>query len=409
MRRGVSRKALLLAAYCVLLVSRILVLTESYTWPIDPVKLELAYLALTVFLALTAREGKFRIAKSGQIFVLAVLLVHTLLWGLLFVNQSFADIIANHFKSQIMFVVILIVTVLSMYQLGAAREFLKCCYYTLSAMLIYYFLKNISELDLSNLANIMTVSDRTRASFGFGHYNTLGGACVCNLMLWDTLRKEPCQNAVKFTRLGILLVTMCMLLASASRSSLTSLVLYVIVFNWGNMENWRISRKTITLIKVLLGVLISIMVVWAFFQVDTMSLLALAQRGHLVSETLPLFFESGRIWTGLGYASNTHYGDGLTPYLTYWLDNAYIYYLVTTGIVGLVVIMSAALVLWRGIRSRRTAPYATEMIAVFVVYAYNSLFEATMFSSGAIINYIYLPWFLLFISEKTAVPPKKTP
>lgn len=395
-----TNKSIFLAAFCVLLLSRILVLTDNYTWRIDPVNLELVYLAGTAFLSLTAREGKFRVSLSGHWFVLAALLVHTLLWGALFVDARFADLISSQFKSQIMFVVIIIVTALAVYQLDASRDFLKWSYYTLAATMIYYFLKNFSELDLSNLANIMTATDRTRANFGFGHYNTLGATCVCGILLWDVIRKDLRTIPAKLLNLGILLVMVCMLLASASRSALTSLVVYYFVYYSWQMDEWPISGKLIRAIKVGRNLLIVAMVAWVVLEVDYTELLNLAQRSLLFTHALPMFFDTGKIWLGLGYASNVAYATNLTPYQTYWLDNAYIYYLITTGIIGCALLMAATFVLGKGLYQRVSLPIGKQTMAAFSVYLYASLFEVMLFSSGSIVSYIYLIWFLSHISQK---------
>lgn len=395
-----ANKSIFLAAYCVLLVSRILVLTDSYTWRIDPVELELVYLVATVFLALTSRYGKFRMARGVHWFVFGALLAHTLLWGVVFVDARFANLITSQFKSQIMFVVITIVTVLAVYQFDVAREFLKCCYYTLAAMLIYYFLKNFSQLDLSNLANIMTASERTRANFGFGHYNTLGATCVCGIFLWDVARKDHHTLPMKVMDGAILVVLVCMLLASASRSALTSLVVYYFVYFSWQMDEWSISKKVIRAIKLCRNALIAAMVAWVVLEANYTALLELSQRTLLFTHALPMFFSTDKIWMGLGYASNVAYATRQTPYLTYWLDNAYIYYLITTGIVGCALLMVATFVLGKELYRCTNLPIGKETIAAFAVQLYASLFEVALFNSGLIVNYIYLPWFLIYISRK---------
>ena len=49
-----------------------------------------------------------------------------------------------------------------------------------------------------------------------------------------------------------------------------------------------------------------------------------SNRMTLFSVALPTFFKSNRTWIGLGLASGEIYGQNLTPYKTYWLDNGYI-------------------------------------------------------------------------------------
>lgn len=399
-RWKITYKFVFMIMLSVLLISRIQVLTDNYTWPLDPVLLEMVYLAGTAVLCLLAQGGKYRILRGKYLLVMTILLIHTVLWGTVFVDDRFTDLINSQFKSQIMFVTILWVNVLAVYQLDAGRDFLRCCYYTLSVMLIYYFLTNLSELDLSNLANIMTVSDRSRANFGFGHYNALGGTCVCCILMRETVKKEHHSIATKTVDAVILVVAVCMLLACASRSALTSLVVYYFVYYSWQMDEWAISPKAIRAIKVGRNLLIVAMVLWVVLEANYTELLNLSQRSLLFTHALPMFFDTGKIWLGLGYASNMAYATQQTPYLTYWLDNAYIYYLITTGIVGCALLMIALLILGRELYKRVGQPFGKEVFAAFAVYLYASLFEATLFHSGGFVNYIYLPWFLIYISRK---------
>ena len=94
------------------------------------------------------------------------------------------------------------------------------------------------------------------------------------------------------------------------------------------------------------------------------------------------------------------YATNLTPYVTYWLDNAYIYYLITTGIIGLILLMAATVVLGKELLQRVGNRFGKETIAAFAVYLYVSMFEVILFNSGSIVSYIYLPWFLIHISQK---------
>ena len=80
LRKGkLTYKGIFLAAWFVLLVSRILILTENYTWPIDPVRLEVLYLLMTAALVLICRKGVFAFRKGTHWYVLGAFLLHTLL------------------------------------------------------------------------------------------------------------------------------------------------------------------------------------------------------------------------------------------------------------------------------------------------------------------------------------------
>jgi hypothetical protein len=112
-----------------------------------------------------------------------------------------------------------------------------------------------------------------------------------------------------------------------------------------------------------------------------------------------MFLQSGKTVLGLGYASTVAYAEGLTPYTTHWLDNGYIYYLVTTGFAGFAVILSGVGCMGFIVFRQKMLPHGKRLIAVFCVYLYIALLEATLFQSGVIVNYISLPWMLMYCSQ----------
>lgn len=386
-------------AWVVLLISRILILTENYTWPIDPVRLEMLYLLLLVALVLVMKKGVLSFRWGAHWYVLGVFLLHTLLWGRVFVDDRFSDLIFSHFKSQIMFAVILVITVWGVQTFHAEQEFIEYSFWALSCTLVYFLITHISEVDLSNLANILSASDRTRANFGFGHYNTLGAACVCNILMLDTIRNQRESKRIHAPEIICLCVSVIMLLCCASRSAITSLVLYFLVYAVLGMDEWKLPKRHIFAIRFVVLLSGAALVVCLLLFASMEDFLIAAQRSHLFKHTLPMFFKTEKVWLGLGYASNVAYAMKQTPYVTYWLDNGYIYLLVTTGFVGLGVLLSALWCIAAGILKNIRVSEGKRLFAVFCVYLYVSLFETVLFNSGVITNYIYLSWFALTISQ----------
>lgn len=390
----VKYSSIFLGAYAVLLLSRILVLTSNYNWPVDPVALELVYIVLCGFLLV---YKKFKMISANSLTILCILLLHTILWGKVFVNDLIASLIESLYKSQIMFVIIIAFTVFMIRRYGILYDFIKVSFWILIAMLLLQFITNISDLDLSNIVNIMSKDERTRGNFGFGHYNTLGAACVCTLVLSSIVYKY----SYKFLHLIIWMariLAIVMLLCSASRSSLTSLAVFIIIYYSIGINDLKLSKNVKINIKIVRFVLVLILILIVLFEIDINELLIESQRGLVFNHALPLFLRSGRVFLGLGFASNTAYGTGATPYTTYWIDNGYIYYLITSGILGFTFIVAAISILFYGLYKRHNDNLGRYVFSLFVMYLYGSLFEVTIFMSGAIINYIYLPIFIVTIS-----------
>ena len=87
-----------------------------------------------------------------------------------------------------------------------------------------------------------------------------------------------------------------------------------------------------------------------------------------------------------------------TPYKTYWLDNSYIYVLITSGYLGCVFYVIMTIILFVGLN--RVANHALRKIflSLAIMYMYSAMFETTLFWAGVMQNYIYMIIFLVALS-----------
>ena len=406
MGKKISVKLLFGVIFFVLFVSRILVLTGNYTLPIDPILLQIIYIVLILVLLLIKSKGKIKLDtfKHKDFFKVAlILLLHTIVWGKFLVNPMMIDLTTSQFKSQIMFVVIVILTACATIKFDAVDTFIKSSFYALSFVLVVQLVSNFSDLNLSNIANIMSKSERTRANFGFGHYNTLGGACLCNVILWSMLKKENIEKLITTVFMSISII---MLLCSASRSSLTGLIAFIAIVAFEKFYNNNISNRKKIAITFIEIIIFGVLIIFAF-NLDFNEILIQSQRSLLFEKALPEFWSSGRVYEGLGYVSNTAYGTHLTPYTTYWLDNGYIYILISTGIIGFALILYAIYILLKNFYFSGNVFMKTKIFPILVVYMYTALFEANLFNSGSITNYVYLVIFLTYIYNKENIFKEK--
>lgn len=393
--RRVKYSSVFLGAYAILLLSRILVLTGNYNWPINPVVIELIYIVICGALFL---NNRMRVISASSVAVICILSLHTILWGKVFVNDQITALIDSLYQSQIMFMLILVVTLFLIRKYDLLYDFIKISFLVLLSVLFVQFIINISDLDLSNIVNIMSKDKRTRGDFGFGHYNTLGAACVCELILSSILNKHS-SRFIRIVIYGGRILAIVMLLCSASRSSLTSLAVFLIVYLSIGINELNLSKKQMVIIKFVRAILVFGLISLVFLEIDFNEILIESQRSLVFNHALPLFLNSGRVLLGLGFASNTAYGTGETPYTTYWIDNGYIYYLITTGILGFMLIISAIVIIFVRLYKMRREIFGKYVFSLFVMYLYGSLFEVTIFMSGAIVNYIYLPIFIITMSN----------
>lgn len=377
-------------------ISRIFVLTGNYKFSINPTFIQVGYIfgIITLLLIQCKCVIKIEYSKYRNFFKISfLLLIHTILWGTIFTNPLMEELTSVHFKPQLMFVVIVILTACAVIKFDAFEMIIKLSFYAISIVLIIQLLSNFSELNLSNLANIMDKSARTRANFGFGHYNALGGVCLCNVILWTMMKKGKIEKFISVIFMSIAIV---MLLCSASRSSLTGLILFIAIRIFEKFSNITKSAKQQIVFSFTKIIIFLILLVFAL-NLDFKEILIQSQRSLLFEYSLPVYWNSGRVLEGLGYVSNTAYGTNLTPYTTYWLDNGYIYILISTGILGFSLIGYVLYILIKKFYFSKNIYVKNVIFPILCVYMYVSLFEANLFNSGSITSYIYIVIFLFYI------------
>ena len=393
-------KLIFLSFWAVLFASRMFIMTGIVPSTTFWILFEIIYVIFCFYcyffvapVPMVSMEKKDRVT----FFALVVILIHTVLFGLVLTNDLTNHLIFPFFMRQAILIAIVFASYFLVKKYGLIKEFLKVSYYVMSLVLLTQLVINIGELNLSNIASIFISAERTRASFGFVHYNTLGTICVVNIILGFIVKEYKRSRTENIIQWIFFAVALVMLLCSASRSSLISLFIYLAVMFLIGMERI-VGDKTITkIVRMFLIIAIIVIVLILIGIIDFGDLLIEANRATLVNHAIPTWLESGRIWQGLGYLSNADYAFNLTPYRTYWLDNSFIFYLVTTGIIGFVMIMTVVLIFAIGLAKNAKNTFTKKVLALFISYMFFSFFEVTMFSSAPF-NYILMVLFAMVLS-----------
>ena len=399
MIKSTKRQLLIIISFAVMFTSRVLVISGNYTMPIDATLIQFIYLGIVVVLG-AFKERKVLISKklSESVIISMALIIHVVLFTCIFVNPSMSEYASQMLHRQGMFVLIVVFSAWILGKYNLFDVFLKTVFLTLSIILLIQFVTHISDLQYLNITSVMSSTARTRGNFGFGHYNTLGGVCVCNILISHLIQNRK-NVGIVFKRLipPFVLLSITMLLVTASRSAISGLGIYICLYLFLNLEIKRLGKRTIRFLKLFLAFLM-IMLVVSNLGISFESFLFESNRLTLFNVALPTFFKSGRTMLGLGYAPTEVYGLNQTPYLTYWLDNGYIYTLITTGYVGSIIYIIALCAILKNLRRLYKCSIGKNMICIFVVYLYSAFFEATLFT-GTIQNYVYMILFLIYGSK----------
>lgn len=402
MNKQVNINALFIGSYSLLLISRILVVAGSYSFPINPILIQVIYLGFLFMIYIYSGSVIKINRKIDESKVLMIILIgYLLVFGFIFINPAIKEYTQEMVQRQGMYLLIIIMTSIIIKKYRLFDEFLKTTFYTLSLVLFIQLLLHITDLRMIRISNVLNSAERIRVNFGFGHYNTVGAICACNIALWFLLKKRKKYTYAinNWIQVFFAFVSAVMLIGSASRGAITGLILYGLCYGYFNLSKKKTGRFLQVFLKIFIIMLVGFLIMFGLTDFSLDNIMMDSNRFTLFEVALPVFFNSGRTWVGLGFASGDVYGMNLTPYRTYWLDNGYIYTLVTTGYIGCLLYLIAIRLILVKVRRLIKLEIGINMLSIFVMYLYIALFETTLFNGGVVQNYIYGILFFLYLSD----------
>lgn len=385
----------------ILLISRLIVLTQTSFINFDWTLYELMYLfVLCAILCVDLYVRKIKIKIKNLPIIEILMGIYIFLFGLVLVNPLIFGLTRSNFLSHAFFVIVLLITGIYIKQNNLWRTFLFTSFYSIAIFMFIKLITNLNELNLTNIIYIFSTSKRVRSEFGFNHANTLGNVCLCVIILWSFINKYKSKGMIKLLNFSILAMAVAMMLCSASRSSITGTILFFGVNYLYSNKNGLLNKKSNQTLKVI-GVIFVLIVVTSYaIGMSFTDVLEDSNRDFLFTHTIPMFLKTDRVMIGLGFASNVAYGDHLTPYLTYFLDNGFVYTFVATGVVGSLIYLLNLCFIGKNVFAKTNNIFRSNLISLFIIYLYVALFEATLFSSGFFTNYVFIVIFSVYIYDE---------
>lgn len=387
--------------YFFLLWSRIYVISGAYNLPIDSSMIQIVYVGLIVLTELIY-ERKLSISKNFSAMGSAIILLigYWIIFAFVFVNQAIASYTQAIAQRQGLFLTVVIVTALFVRKHKLFSELIQTSFWTVAFVLAVQFISNITDVMAINIGSIFDVSTRSRVSFGLGHYNNLGMLCACEIVIgiWlIIIQKKKFKNAIYC----VLFLSAIMLLGSASRNAIFGLLVFILVEMYLKLDKYPLKNFYKFLVKVLIVSIVAVLILFGDDNISINNILLDSNRMTLFTVAIPTFMASNRTWIGLGLASGEIYGQNLTPYTTYWLDNGYIYTLITTGYIGAIIYFALiVLFIWKFVQLRRKNRIIGSLyLGTFYMYLFGALFETTLFNGGVLQNYLLIPIFLIGTSK----------
>ena len=389
--------------YSLLLLSRIYVIAGVYKLPMDPSLIQVGYVGVLIMVAIVQiKENNYKIKKHLKTMDAASLLLigYWAIFGFVFVNPPMEQYTKAMVLRQGLFLATVIVTALFAYGNNYFVEVISASFWTIAVVLLFQFITNINDVTQIDISSILNVSSRSRVNFGLGHYNYLGMLCSCEIILGIWIRKFKNKNKLS---LFIIALALIMLLGSASRNAIFGLIVFSLIEFYFSLEKYVFRKVYKFIIQISIVGIVLIMALFGDSRVSLDGLLLDSNRMTLFSVALPTFFKSNRTWIGLGLASGEIYGQNLTPYKTYWLDNGYIYTLITSGYIGITIYVALIILFlisyWK--LKKQNNSMGILAIATFSMYLFSALFETTLFNGGVLLNYLLLPVFLILLDYRS--------
>ena len=302
----------------------------------------LIYLLLLFMYFFSTSSG---VLPRKPVLIIALLLLHTVLFGLIFVNHTVTSLTFLHFREMMIYILMIALTCYFVWSQQLYEDYLHWSYWTAAVVLIRCGLTHISHFVNPVLfVYILQSTHGYRTTFGFGHGNFTGNICVFTLiysvMLLESLRKgRPYKELLKERYVRVILFTDLiigeMLFSTQSRTSILAGIVFVLAFSFFHWkELFHFSNRSRAFITYSVTAILIL-----FLTFFGNSVWAEANRADNFIINYPIF-QRFSPFTGMGYIPP--YGFLVDAYKlgTYALDIYYLYIFFTTGYIGSAIMLT---------------------------------------------------------------------
>ncbi|WP_347995123.1 hypothetical protein [uncultured Eubacterium sp.] len=399
----ITCEMIFIIAYSIMLINRIYVISGVHEFKLNPTLIQVGYIAVLVFVEFWRNSKLVLKCKINDASIIIFLLsIYAIAFGYIFINPIMKLYTESFAQRQLLFLGVIISTLFFVRKYNLIDILIRTNYYSLILVLLIQFFLNIKDIYNINILAIFNLNERSRVNFGLGHYNYLGTICAATIIM-GILMLNTCKMQKREKRIMYLIAipVLIMLLGSASRNAIIGILIFIIVEIYIKINEVVHIKKDRFIIKFILATIVGVLLLLNFGGGKYEDALMYSNRYTIFYNAIPAFFRSGRTLIGLGLASPEVYGQNLTQYKTYWLDNGYAYTLITTGYIGMIIYGIVILLIFKNLKKASNISITGKIIfGIYVMYLFGSLFEATLFNGGVLQNYIYIPIFLLYCSKK---------
>lgn len=399
MKISIKNRSIFLIVYGFILITRLLSYVNDIQYSFYTPAMLVA-MCFFIIMNLSIRNRVFR-SKETRLIVLGFLV--WILWGI-FVGCFFAiDKIAvyDEIVEDIVFYGNTFLAARLVVRYNIKELFIKNCMVVIGGYLTWRYIVDFNGLQFINSVGSLMESDvslRYRYSYGLYHANGTGSICVAYIVLFTLYancfnRNKKRNYFPEIIACIVFAISVIMLLSTASRNSITSVLVFATAFFL--LNNYARTGYQWKFIKLFL---LAVMTAIVFWNIDIVDIAKNSNRLWNFTHNVPLLASMNSWWTGLGMVDAGYFGSSISVFDSIYVDNYYLYILLSSGIVGCLVvfvpIIYFVLSMFRKIGEK--SRYSRCLCAMMVMSLYSALFETNLLYPMFITSMIY--W-ILYIAE----------
>lgn len=316
--------------------------------------------------------------------VMFFLLLHTVLFGLVYTNENVQSLIIVHFKEMIIYILIIFLTCYFVWSQDLFQDFMQWNFWTTAFVLLRAGITHRSHfVNPLYFIYVFSSTHSYRTTFGFGHANFTGNMCLFTLaysvfFLEELRRKKHISHMLRNNYVRLILFTDIilgeMLFSTQSRTSILAGVIFIvsyIFYNWKDV--FRFSYRARAIFTYIAVVLIIAFIVTG----GPAGIWADAHRDGNITVNYPIF-KTFSPWTGMGYIPPYGFYTNAYGLGTFALDIYYVYIFFTTGYLGSAIIILFLITVFTFILFIRDRQKKVITITLFVAILITGLGQTNM-------------------------------
>lgn len=325
----------------------------------------------------------------------SLLIFYVLAWGFIFKNPIVASQIADHRKTMLIYLAMLIPCALEVIHYNCIEEYTLSSGAALILVLLTQVVTHRDEIIFNPVFAVRSflAHDLVRSSFGYLDTNFVGNACFLAGCILFMVYIYHLQNPLFHSRIRILLVLTGLIifdimLCTSSRTAIICMTAFVgcaAVIRFSEFVHF--SQASIKALKRYAAVGIPMLLILFYVSGFWGRIWAGSNRELNVSANLRWVPIIGNIWTGMGFVENEAFiTDASNNWISAFgvatssLDMNYLYIYCTTGILGCVIIALVLSILGFSLYKNREQKYGSYYFVLFIVILFYAFMETVLFT-----------------------------